>query len=227
MTITKQNLLNLARYKVKTLILTGLLLGALSFVFLLVTQKSFKATTDLLVVQNQNGFTDYYALSKSADFLTGVLSESVYSEKFLDEVNKAGVSTATILSNNKLQRLKDWEKMVKISRNPNLGTIHIEVLGGTSAQAADVANAIVKVLTDKSFLFLGNGQDLDVRVLNTPTWESNPSLEEIILSVIGGFVIGMILSFVVVYYKEEKNHQKYASLIGIKDEHVESLGGLE
>jgi capsular polysaccharide biosynthesis protein len=221
-----QNMLNLAKNKAKTLVLWGLVLGALSFAFLIATQKSFKATTDLLVVQNQTGFTDYYALSKSADFLTGVLSESVYSEKFLDEINKAGVSTATILSNNKLQRLKDWEKMVKISRNPSLGTIHIEVLANTSDQASSVAGAIVKVLTDNAALFLGNGQDLDVRVLNTPTWESNPSLAQIIVSVIGGFLVGMILSFMVVYYREARKNPVVA-LQNLRDEHIESLDDLK
>jgi capsular polysaccharide biosynthesis protein len=224
--MNSKNMLNLAKNKVKTLILWGLLLAALSFLFLVVTQKNFKSTTDLLIVQNQNGFTDYYALSKSADFLTGILAESIYSEKFLDEVNKAGASTTGLLSNNKSDRLKDWEKIVKITRASNIGTIHIEVFGDTQKQTNDISNAIVTVLTTKNFLFLGSGQDLDVRILNTPTWEKNPSMTNIGISVAGGFIIGVLLAFAFVYYREEKNYQKYASLIGIGDEHVESLNSL-
>jgi len=81
--MNSQNFINLAKTRVKTMILAGLLVSALSFLLLVTTQYNFCAGSDLLVVQNQNGFTDYYALSKSADFLTSVLVESAYSEKFI------------------------------------------------------------------------------------------------------------------------------------------------
>jgi len=195
---------NLIKKSAKTLILSGLLVVALSFLILVVTQKNFKATTDLLVVQNQNGFTDYYALSKSAEFLTNVLVESAYTEKFIDEVDNTKIITAKFLPTNKADRLKEWEKIVKITRNPNLGMIHVEVFSNDQKQVMEISNAVASVLTSKNFLFLGKGQDLDVRVLNSPIWEKNPSMLNIAMTVAGAFIVGVLISFVFIYYKNEK-----------------------
>lgn len=207
--MTGEKTLYLAKNYFKTLLLTGLLLGALSFVFLVVAETKFKTATDLLVVQNQQGFSDYYALSKSADYLTNVLVESVYSEKFLEEVGGTNVvNTENFLPKDKVERLKRWEKTVKISRNPNLGMIHLEVFGNDKNQTVEISNAIVAVMTTKNYSFLGKGQDIDVRVMSGPIWEKNPSLANIFLAVAGGVIAGMMLSFMYLYYREERRHSR-------------------
>jgi hypothetical protein len=57
-------MLKLAKKELMLIVLMGTLAGALSFSALVFSQKNFRAGSDLLVVQNQNGFSDYYALSK-------------------------------------------------------------------------------------------------------------------------------------------------------------------
>ncbi len=219
----------MAKTKLFTLILTGLLLGAISFLFLVTTQKSFKASTDLLVVQNQNGFTDYYALSKSADFLTSVLVESAYSEKFISEVKNTNLVSMAFLPTNKRDALKKWERTVKISRNPNLGIVHVEVFGEDQKQVTDISNAVIQVMTSKNFLFLGSGQNIDARVLSGPIWEKNPSVSNIILAVIGGFIIGFLLALLWIFYRAEKYEAMLKNQIRTPepDEYEESLRYLE
>jgi len=212
-----QNWLKLGKESLKALVLSGMLVSALSFVALVITQKNFRATSDLLVVQNQNGFTDYYALSRSAEFLTNVLVEATYSEKFISEVENTKLVSSTFLAGDKIERLKEWENIVKITRNPSLGMIHIEVFTNDQKQGVEISNAIVSVLTNKNFLFLGKGQDLDMRVLNGPIWEKNPSITSIALAVIGGFLVGVLLAIVWVYYKN-------AGYLNLKpDDYIESL----
>jgi len=212
--MTFEKIAYLAKNKVKTMILTGLFLGALSFLFLVVSQKNFKISSDFLVVQNQAGFSDYYALSKTADYLSGVLMESIYTEKFLEEIDQTGIiSTEAFLPKDKIKRLEAWSKMIKISKNPNLGMVHIEILNNNQKQGMDIANAVLNVITTKHYTFLGRGQYVDVRILNGPIWEKNPSIENVIIVVIGGIIIGMILSFIWLYYKEEK----YASNLYLED----------
>lgn len=211
------------------MILIGLLAAALSFLFLVTTQYNFRAGSDLLVVQNQNGFTDYYALSKSADYLTSVLVESAYSEKFISEVKNTGLVSAAFLPANKLDSLKKWERMVKISRNPNLGIVRIEVFGEDQKQVTDISNAIIQVMTTKNYLFLGSGQNIDVRVLSGPIWEKNPSVGNIALAVIGGFIIGFLLALLGIFYRTEKYETMLKNQIGSRepDEYEESLKYLE
>lgn len=194
-------MLKLAKKELGLIILSSLLVGALSFAVLVISQKSFRANTDLLVVQNQNGFSDYYALSKSADYLSGVLIESIYSEKFLDELVATGIVSDDFLPEDKRDRLKQWNKLVRISKNSSAGILNIEVFGDDQKQVLEVSNAILEVLTVKSFLFLGKGQDIDIRVLSGPIFERNPSVVGILLAVIGGFFVGALLMLMWIFYQ--------------------------
>lgn len=208
-------MLKSAKKELGMIILIGLLAGALSFVALVATQKNFRASSDLLAVQNQNGFSDYYALSKSADYLAGVLIESIYSEKFLEEVNATGIVSTSFLPTDKLERLEEWNRIVKVSKNSNTGMLNIEVFGDTQNQVLEISNAILTVLTTKSYLFLGKGQDIDIRVLSGPLYEKNPSLLNIALASGGGFVVGVLLMLVWIFYKVEFG--KYKNIISLKE----------
>lgn len=201
-------MLKLAKKELGMIILMGMLMGAVSFAAFVGTQQNFKASSDLLAVQNQNGFSDYYALSKSADYLAGVLLESIYSEKFLEEVGASNVVSLDFLPQNKLDRLKEWKKIVKVSKNSNTGMLNIEVFGETQKQVVEISNGILTVLSTKSYLFLGKGQDIDIRILSGPLHENNPSMLGIILVSIGGFVIGCLLMLLRIFYQAEFGRYK-------------------
>jgi len=201
--MTTKQLFGLIKENILTIFVFGVFLAAVSFFSLVMSQKSYRVSTDLMVAQNQSGFVDYYTLSKSADFLTNILVGSVYSDKFLSELIKLDAIPANFLPSNKVDRMKAWEKSVVITRNPSLGMIHIEVYGNNQKEITQISEAIISTMTNQYALFLGKGQDVDIRVLNGPTWEKNPSLEQIAIVVIGGFLIGCFLTFVWIYYKHE------------------------
>lgn len=199
------------------IVLMGTLAGALSFSALVFSQKNFRAGSDLLVVQNQNGFSDYYALSKSADFLSGVLIESIYSEKFLDELNATGIVSGSFLPQDKKDRLDEWNKIVKISKNSSAGIMTIEVFGNSQKQVTEISNAILAVLQTKSYLFLGKGQDIDIRVLSGPIVEKNPSAISIALAVVGGFLVGALLTLMWIFYQAQFGKYKNIFPISIAE----------
>lgn len=202
MDFTIGRLLYILKHTWKSLVLFGLLLGAISFFVFVVTQKNFRSHLDLLVIQNQNGFSDYYALSKSADFLSGILIESIYSEKFIDEMENSGLPVSSFLPEDKIKRLEIWKKSVSITKNPNLGMISIDILGDNRNQLSNTSDTVIDILIKKNYLFLGKGQDLDVRVLNGPIIEKNPSVSQMIAISFGGFVIGILFFLIWAFYKD-------------------------
>jgi len=206
--MTMEKMLELAKNNLKNLIFAGLLLGALSFLALVVTQKSFSAKADLLVVQNQQGFSDYYALSKSSDYLSGILMESVYSEKFLEEIKNTNLVSTNFLPLDKAERLKEWQKTVKLKKNASVGIITVETFANSQKQAGDISNAVIDVLTNKYSLFLGQGQNVEIRVLSGPIVEKNPTVMQIILVSLAGFAVGIILAFMLAYYKSQYSDTK-------------------
>lgn len=198
--INKSNLLALLKQKVATILLSGLLVGALSSLFLILNEKNFKVTTDFLVVQNQSGSQDIYTLSKSAEYVGKILSEGMYSELFIDEVAKTGKVNKEFLPFDKKEKLKQWSKIVRASRN-ELGIVNIEVFDNNQKDALAISQGIAEVLVEKNNLFRGEDQNIAVKILSGPVQEKNPSVTNIILTVIAGFVFGVFVSLMWIYYK--------------------------
>jgi capsular polysaccharide biosynthesis protein len=183
--------------RIEAMILIGAL-GALAvFGGVVLTQKKFKATSDVLIVQNQQGSSDYYALYKSSEYLGKVLSESIYSEAFLNEMSAGGqVSLSDFLPEGKAEKLKQWKQITDARRNPDSGAITITVRSDNTKQASDISDAVVNVLTNKYQLFVGGGKEMEVRVLSGPVVEKNFSLAQLIGIVAAGFMFGGSLVFV-------------------------------
>ncbi len=196
------------------IILSGILVAALSFLFLVVSQKNFKVGTDLLVVQNQSGAQDFYSLSKSAEYIGKILSEAVYSELFIDEVVKTEKVNSEFLPFNKKDRIDEWKKIVKVSNNPQLGILEIVTFGNEQKETLAISEAISQVLTTKNNLFRGEGQNIDVRVLSGPILEKNPSFSDITLIMIGGFLVGILVGIFWIIYGPKKSTDKFILYTG-------------
>ncbi len=190
----------------KLALLAGMLVGAFSFLFLVTTQKNFRSKTDVLISQNKSG-ADYYSLSQSANYLTNILTQSMYSEKFLDEVETKSNFPAISLSNNKAQQIKEWQKIIQIKNNSHIGIMHIEIFGDTQDQTKAISEAVLDVLLNNNSFFLGQNQNINIRVLSGPIVEKNPSFLQIMITSGGGFVIGVLLSLLFLIYKKEYEKQ--------------------
>ena len=206
--MTFQNLIELARKKIAILLLAGALLAAGSFLFLVISQKNFRADTDILIAQNQANVSNYYAYSQSADYLTSLLTQSIYSQKFLSEVGASGKVSSPFVFGDSTQQLKEWKKIVAIKNNSNLGIMSVTIYADSSQQATEISNAVVNVLTNDNSFFLGQGQNVGIRILSGPLVEKNPTFSQIAMSAGGGFVIGVLLVLLWEMYREERKNKE-------------------
>jgi len=176
------------------IMLSGLLVASLSFLFFIFHEKNFRAEADLLIVNNSKESQDYYSFAKNAEYMGLVLSEIVYSELFIDEVVKLEAMEDNLLPTKKKDRLTEWGKIVQMQRNPQTGIISVAVLHDNQNIAINVVEGIIEVFTQKNSLFRGDGQDIDIRVLSGPILERNPGVSSIAGIVIGGFIAGIFIS---------------------------------
>ncbi len=197
-----KHFLLLIREKIGVILMGGVFLGALSFLFLVVSEKNFKVNTDYLIVQNQTGNQDFYTLVKSSEYIAKVFGEAIYSELFIDEVIKTGKVNSELLPFDKKKRLKNWNKIVKINRDHTAGIINIAVLHDDQREALAVSEGIAEVFKSKSYLFRGHGQDIDIRILSGPILEKNPGLKNIVLVILGGFLTGIMLMLFWIYFRQ-------------------------
>ena len=225
--MTMTTLFRLIKNKWPTIILMGIFVASIFFWSAMLFSGSFESKSDILVVQNQEGFVDYYALSKSAEYLSKVLTESIYSESFLEEMKKTKViNIDSVLPMEKSDRLKKWKKMVKIKRKTDTGILSIEVLGDDSNQVKKISQGLLTVVTEKGHLFLGRGQNLGIKVLSGPIIEKRLGAEEVSLICLGGLLMGLFFSSMFFYYWEDnKNKQKNNFLV--KDLNKKSINFLK
>lgn len=193
------------KQKIGTLFLVGFLVAALSFLFLVVSQKSFKASTDYLVVPSAGAESkDFYSVFKSAEYVNKVLGEVVYSELFIEQVVKTGEVNSEFLPFDRKKRLEAWSEMVKVGGKFQYGIVSFEVFANSQKEAVQISNAIAKVMEAGGSVLDGKA-DLHVQILTGPIWEKNPSIKEIVSVIVGGFLVGVILSAVWMFYFSTRN----------------------
>jgi capsular polysaccharide biosynthesis protein len=193
-------MLKIIREKFIISILMGIFVAAASFVILVVCSPQYKATARVLVVQDQLGTQDYYSLTKSAEYLSNILMEAVYSTTFLDVVKNEHKINDNFFPKNRKKELKKWEKVVRMNKNVGAGILEINVFGNNQEEVYQIADVVIGVLRHKNYLFRGK-TNVDIRLLSDVIIDRNPSFKMIVLAILGGFVLGFSLSNVMFYYK--------------------------
>jgi capsular polysaccharide biosynthesis protein len=187
--------------KTGLMILVGLLLAAVSFWGLMLFSPRFQSNFDVLVVQNQEGFVDSYTLAKSTEHFSKLLSESVYTETFLNKVIEGDPELSKVLPIDREERMKKWSKMIETSLNVELGMIHFKTLSSDRDQVEKMSKTVAAVLAQNNNLFISENQKIEVRMINSPMIKSNPGTGMLVLAVVFSFLVGVLLVFVFSFYK--------------------------
>lgn len=199
-----QYLLSTLRSKIGTLLLWGVLFGALGFFGLMVTEKPFQTKMDFLVVQTNAGNQDFYTQFKSSEYLGNVLGEAIFSERFVNAVVETGKVNSEFLPFNKKDRLKAWKEMVTVQKNMELGIISVTVSGKSEREISRTMDAIAVVLAERNSLFRGGDEkSVEIRVLSGPILEQNPTITKIAKVVIVAFLAGVFVATFFVVVKSE------------------------
>ncbi|MDP3957132.1 MAG: hypothetical protein Q8Q10_01350 [bacterium] len=159
---------------------------------------------DFLVVQTNVGNQDFYTQFKSSEYLGKILSEAIYSERFINAVVETGKVNTEFLPFDKKDRLKTWSEMVFVKNNLELGIISVTVKSDRERDAARIMDGITLVLTQQNSLFRGGDEkSVDIRILSGPILERNPTKSEIFKVVLGGFFAGFFLTGVWLIVRNE------------------------
>lgn len=203
----------LLREKIGLILLMGTLTGAVSFFGLMVLTPPFQSSMDFLVVQTNGQNQDFYTQFKSSEYLGKVLSEAVYSERFIEAVVETGKVNAEFLPFDKKARLKAWSRMVSVRKNLELGMLSVVVTNERERDAARVMKGIAEVLTEKNALFRGGDEkSVEIRVLSGPISERNPNTSMIVKTVTAGFLAGFFLASFAVIIRGEARYRRRAAL---------------
>lgn len=210
--MNSQQFFVLIRLKFGTMMLFGFLFAAMSFFGLMIFEKPFQSSMDFLVVQTNSQTQDFYTQFKSSEYLGKVLSEAVYSERFIDAVVETGKVTDEFLPFDKKDRLKTWGEMVSVKKNLELGIISVTVKNDRERDTVRIMNGISEVLTQKNSLFRGGDEkSVEIRIMSGPINEQNPTLGAILKTVAVSFAAGFLLTGFWAAIKSETRIRKIAA----------------
>ncbi|MFZ1626493.1 MAG: hypothetical protein WAT81_01650 [Candidatus Moraniibacteriota bacterium] len=188
------NFLALLWEKKGSIFLFGVLVAAAVFFVETAVSPRYAVRTDFMVVQS-SGSQDFYTLFKSSEYLSKVLSESMYSERFINAVVETGkVSAQGFLPTDKGDRLKAWRSMVSVEKNIELGMLSVTVKADTEREAGKTMEALSDVLINRNIEFRGGeAKAVEIRVLSGPITERNPTPKQLITLSVLGFLAGVFV----------------------------------
>ncbi|MFZ3031857.1 MAG: hypothetical protein WA082_02380 [Candidatus Moraniibacteriota bacterium] len=203
-----QHLLALLRSKLGTLFIWGLLFGAIGFFGLIMTEKPFQTKMDFLVVQVTATNQDFYTQFKSSEYLGKVLSEAVFSERFIEALVETGKVNKEFLPFDKQKRLVAWNKMVTVEKNLELGILSVTVKGERERDVTRIIEGVSQVLTEKNMLFRGGDEkSVEIRILSGPILEQSPSMTKMIKVVLTAFLAGFFVTAFLILVKYESAYK--------------------
>jgi capsular polysaccharide biosynthesis protein len=195
---------SLIKGKKWTILSVAFLFFFLSLTITFISPLEYRATTKLLITQNDNS-GDAYTLSRSNQFLSSVLSEVVYSSSFFDQVLRSGFNIDQIIfSSDQNKNMKKWRHMVSAKSIGDTGMIIIDTYNKDKYQVSQVNQAVAFILQTKNSLYHGLGDKISVKIIDKTSVSDWPVKPNIILNAILGIVFGLIIGFCFVYLYPEK-----------------------
>ncbi len=159
----------------------------------------YKSSIKLLTVFNQTNI-DAYTASKTANYITNVLGEVIYSNAFINSVMKSENIEDNLGYGNE-NRLKAWKKSVKTTILENKGIIIIETYSEKKTDAIKLAEVIGDTLIKEHGNYDGSADRVSLKMLDNPSvydsWALFKIIRDTLLGLIAGLLIG--LTFVIIF----------------------------
>ncbi|HNX11184.1 MAG TPA: hypothetical protein PKI61_03510 [bacterium] len=186
-----------------TWILIFLLIGGL-----VTFSQTFKygAKSRLLVIQEGASGVDPFAVSRSVEYLSSLLSEVTYSNSFYNMVLDSGFNIdRSYFQGDSIKQLKTWQNTVSARGMADSGFINITIYHPSSYQAKQIALAVNNVLMTQNSVYQGIGSSVKVTVVDEPLVSRYPTQPNLPINFGLSLVLGLAIGFIYIYlFPEEK-----------------------
>lgn len=180
-----------------TVLCFGLLIALLAFSISLWLTPRYKSTVKLLAI-NTDANIDTITASKTANYITGILGEVIYSNSFISSIFSAEPNLIDNLGTNSEQRQKQWGKIVKTTIQDNTGIIIVDVYGSDRYQTALLATVIGNTIIQTHGQYDGSQNRINIKMIDTPSIYEDWSIMQIARDSGLGFLAGLLFGFTLI-----------------------------
>ena len=192
-------LLKAKKQTIGSLVVMFLLLG---IILTAVQPFKYSSSLRLLVFQSTNNQTalDPYAVTRSNEYLSGVLAKVTQSNSFYERVINANFAIEQdYFGNTPKKQAKQWLKTVSVKTMGETGIIAITAYHTDHQQAEQIARAVGHVLMTQHTNYHGLGDSVKIKLLDEPITSSYPVRPNLVLNLILAIVLGLVFSLSYIY----------------------------
>jgi capsular polysaccharide biosynthesis protein len=181
---------------------TMVICALVAFIISVMLPAKYQSDIKMIVVQKQvDEKVDAFSATKSAEFLSNIFANAIYTTSFFNGVQDAPFDVRREFSTDPEKRKKEWKKFIDVKKVNNTGILMISVYDPSRATAEETAKAIAYMLTTHSEEYHGGGERVEVRLIDGPNTPLRPTVPRIGLNtVIGGFMgVAIAIAFVIFF----------------------------
>jgi len=165
----------------------------------------YKATSKLLIIQNQTAAFDAYTATKSAEKIGKNLVQVVSTTSFYNDVVAANPRLVQEFPTDQLKLRKAWQKDVITSVVPETGILEIEAYNVDKQIAADMVSTVAYVLITKGATYHGGGTAVSIKVIDDVIVGKYPVRPNLVLNLGFAAVLGYVLGSLFVLAAEARH----------------------
>lgn len=193
--------LSLIKRKKQTIISLVVIFLVLGLILIAVQPFKYGSSLRLLVVQSASQTNlDPYAMTRSNEYISGVLAKVTTSNSFYQRVMNSGFDIdQEYFGSTAKQQAKKWNKTISARTLSDTGIIDITAYHQDRQQAEQLARAVGNVLMTQHFNYHGMDNSVKIKLLDEPITSSYPVQPNVILNIVLSIFLGLIFALSYVY----------------------------
>jgi capsular polysaccharide biosynthesis protein len=200
--------LGLLRRKKQTIITIILVVTMMTVLVSLTQPLKYGVSSRLLVTQNADT-ADAYSLSRSNEYLGGLLAEVVYSGSFYDQViNSQYKVDKNYFQGDYGKQIKKWQKTIETKTKQDTGIIEINVYHSQVSEAKKIALAVNDILINKNQDYHG-GRNVEINIIDQPLASNYPVKPNLIFNGLSAVALALLFSLFYIYIFPEEKYSLY------------------
>jgi Capsular polysaccharide biosynthesis protein len=209
-----KDFLQLFKKRKTTVISITLIFVIIGLIVTLLQPLKYSSKSRLLILQ-QNASSDAYTVSKSNEYVGGLISEVIYSGSFLDSLKASNsIFDRNYFSGSYKENVKKWGETVFARSSGSTGVIDIEIYHTNPEEAKNISNAVNQLIISGQSPYKFNPEQTKISIIDEPVVSSFPVKPNIPVNLALSLLFGLIASCSYIYlFPKERVSEKLAKEI--------------
>jgi uncharacterized protein involved in exopolysaccharide biosynthesis len=203
-----------------TVISITLIFVIIGLIITLIQPLKYSAKSRLLILQSNNS-TDAYTVSKSNEYVGGLISEVIYSGSFLDSLEASSATFDRSYFNGSYKdNVKKWGETVFARSSGSTGVIDVEIYHTNPEEAKNIANAVNQLIISGQSPYKFDANQTKISIIDEPVVSSFPTKPNIPVNLAISLLAGFLASCSYIYlFPKERISEKIAKEL-FKEENI-------